>query len=428
MSAGRAAAVSGLLSVLFLVVYGFCNWVTGLRTDVGTWYFDWERRIPFVPVMILPYMSIDAFFVAAPFLCRDRAELRTLASRITAAILGAGVCFLVVPLRFAFERPVAGGPLGAIFDAFRLLDQPFNLVPSLHITLTVILAEHYARHAPGLVRTVVWLWFSLVGASTLFTYQHHVIDVAGGLVLAALCFYAYRPEPSAAPVVANVRVGSLYALGATAAAASTWATWPWGAFLLWPTASLALVASAYLGVGPGVYRKTNGRLPLSARLVLGPCLLGQRASLLYYRRHCRPWDPVSDHLFIGRVLTSAEATAARRAGVTAVLDLTAEFSEPAPLREVTYSNIPVLDLTAPTLEQLRSAAAFIERHAAEGIVYVHCKIGYSRSAAVVGAYLMKTKTVPNAAAVEPLLRAVRPSIIVRPEASAALRAFGEAST
>src|SRR5438067_242319 len=94
-----AARTALLLSLLFLLVYGSCNWITSQRTDVGTWYFQWERHIPFVPLMILPYMSIDLFFIAAPFLCRDEQELRTLARRITFAILAAGACFLIMPLR-----------------------------------------------------------------------------------------------------------------------------------------------------------------------------------------------------------------------------------------------------------------------------------------------------------------------------------------
>src|SRR5262245_31673750 len=100
-----AARASVLLSLLFLVVYGACNWITAQRTDVGTWYFAWERYIPFVPLMIIPYMSIDLFFVAAPFLCSDAQELRTFTRRISWAIVVAGVCFLALPLRFAFERP-----------------------------------------------------------------------------------------------------------------------------------------------------------------------------------------------------------------------------------------------------------------------------------------------------------------------------------
>ncbi|HEX8279939.1 MAG TPA: hypothetical protein VF551_01065, partial [Chthoniobacterales bacterium] len=86
----RALAVSAGLSALFLLVYGGCNWITARRSDVGTIYFEWERLIPFVPLMIVPYMSIDLFFVVAPSLCRTNAELNTFAKRIAGAILAAG--------------------------------------------------------------------------------------------------------------------------------------------------------------------------------------------------------------------------------------------------------------------------------------------------------------------------------------------------
>ena len=77
----RALKASVFLSVLFLVVYHTCNWITAQRSDVGTIYFAWERIFPFVPFFILPYMSVDLFFVAGPFLCQDEAELRVLVSR-----------------------------------------------------------------------------------------------------------------------------------------------------------------------------------------------------------------------------------------------------------------------------------------------------------------------------------------------------------
>jgi len=97
----RAAALAASigLSILFLVVYSGTNWITSLRSEVGTWYFEWERWIPFVPWMVIPYMSIDLFFVVAPFLCRGRTELKILAGRITLAILAAGTCFLLFPLK-----------------------------------------------------------------------------------------------------------------------------------------------------------------------------------------------------------------------------------------------------------------------------------------------------------------------------------------
>ena len=93
------------------------------------------------------------------------------------------------------------------------------------------------------------------------------------------------------------------------------------------------------------------------------------------------------------------------------------------MRQTTYRNIPILDLTAPTQQQLHEAVTFIAEEAAKGIVYVHCKIGYSRSAAVACAYLLAGGQAVTAEEAVAWLRWVRPSIIIRPEALNALRAF-----
>jgi predicted protein tyrosine phosphatase len=419
----KALAASAGLSALFLIVYGWCNWFTAQRSDVGMLFFEWERLIPFVPLMIVPYMSIDLFFVAAPFLCRDDRELAALSKRIAAATIIAGVCFLLFPLRFAFERPPADGWLGTVFDWFRTLDQPYNLLPSLHIAFRTILAEFYARHTRGLLRYASNLWFVLVGVSTLLTYQHHVMDVVAGFALGAYCLYFFRKSEPRLAVIENRRVGAYYGLGAFLLVGLVVALWPWGAFLIWPAISLAITAAAYFGLGPGIFRKRQGRVPWTAWWALGPCLLGQHLSRLYYRTQCRAWDALTPHIWIGSVLSRREAETAVRCGVTAVLDLTAEFSEPAPFRDLAYRNIPILDLTAPRLDQLDEIVAFIDEESRSGIVYVHCKIGYSRTAAAAAAYLLHTGAVSSVPEAIGLLRKVRPTIIVRPEIVAALTDF-----
>lgn len=188
VSRARAFAASAGLSVLFLVVYGSCLWITARRSDVGVLYFWWERAIPFVPFMILPYLSIDLFFIAAPFLLRTDRELRVFVWRVSVAIVVAGVFFLLVPLRYAFPRPHAAGWLGFVFDWFRGLDAPFNLFPSLHAALLLFLVDAYARYLRGLARVGVMTWFVLIGLSPLLTHQHHLIDILGGFALAAGCF------------------------------------------------------------------------------------------------------------------------------------------------------------------------------------------------------------------------------------------------
>ncbi len=271
-----------------------------------------------------------------------------------------------------------------------------------------------------------WAGSYLIGLSPVLTYQHHIIDIVTGFALAGYCFYFFR-EPAEPPAITkNPRIGGYYSAGALILSVAAMFCWPAGALLLWPIISLILVASGYLGLGPGIFRKTNGRIPWSTQFVLGPCLAGQYLSLIYYERNCRRWDEVTPQIWIGRLLRKREAAEAIAAGVTAVLDLSAEFSEARPFRCISYRNIPILDLTAPTPAQLEKMAGFIKEHS-QGIIYVHCKIGYSRSAAAVAAALISTGQAHSAEEAIARIRQVRPSIVIRPEIISALSRFQRAT-
>jgi predicted protein tyrosine phosphatase len=220
----------------------------------------------------------------------------------------------------------------------------------------------------------------------------------------------------------NFRIAAWYGVLLAMICVAAVAGWPWGAWLIWPAASLLLAISAYCGLGPGIYRKVDGRIPWPARLLMAPLLVGQYLSLVFYRRQCRAWDEALPGLWIGRQLSNAEARLAKSAGVTAVLDLTSEFSETAEFRSLRYFNVAILDLTSPTEDQIDRAIAFIGDHRRSGTVYVHCKVGYSRTAAIVGAYLIASGHCETAETVVSLLRECRPTIVIRPEAMVSLAA------
>lgn len=190
------AKVALITSVLFLAVYGSINAYTATRPNIPSFFWEWERSIPFVPLLILPYMSIDLFFVFAPFVARSEEEVRAFSRRVTSAIIVAGICFLVVPLKFSFERPRTGGLMGAFFDWFRTLDAPYNQLPSLHIALAWFLMDIYLRRGPVWSRAAIFIWFSMIIASTVLTFQHHVIDVIGGALLAAACVRIFKVVPA----------------------------------------------------------------------------------------------------------------------------------------------------------------------------------------------------------------------------------------
>ncbi|SPF49571.1 membrane hypothetical protein [Candidatus Sulfopaludibacter sp. SbA4] len=210
----------------------------------------------------------------------------------------------------------------------------------------------------------------------------------------------------------NARIALRYAIGAAATAAAAWWIGGYGWLLLWLAISLAAQALAYGGAGTLVFRKRNGRLPWVVRILLAPYMICARITLHYYCRGLPPHAEAAPGVWIGRRLTDAEAAAAIQQGVTAALDLTAGFPECAPLLALPYSNVQLLPLTVPSLQQLREAIAFIRQHAARGIVYVHGALGYSRSVGVVSAYLVAEGLAKNVAEAVERVRALVPQTLL----------------
>jgi hypothetical protein len=186
------------MSATFLITYGACLHITAARAPVPSIAFAWERHTPFIPAMIVPYWSIDLFFVASFFLCTRRDALRTHVKRLALAMAVATTCFLLFPLQMANPRPVVDGVWSIGFTPLHAMDMPYNLAPSLHIALWTILIVVYMRHTRGWLRGAFIAWFALVYVSTLLTWQHQVFDVITGQALGLLAVYLFRERESRA--------------------------------------------------------------------------------------------------------------------------------------------------------------------------------------------------------------------------------------
>ena len=412
---GEAALWLLFLAPFFFLLYGGAGWVASQQPDVGSLHFAWEEATPFVPAMIVPYMSIDLLFALSLFVIADRRELRTHVGRIVLVIGVATACFLLFPLRFGFERPAVDGLFGPLFTLLHALDRPYNQAPSLHIALLVVLWPVFHRAWRGPANLALHVWFALIGASVLLTWQHHLIDVPSGalLGLAALCLL---PDPAARRRGAISRdwerdtrrqVGLRYRIGCLVLLALTPVALPWSLALLWPAAALALVAVAYAWGGPALLGKSAGAVSLPARIVLAPYRLGALAFIGLRAQFDAPWHEVAPGLLVGRLLSRREARQALDDGVVAVLDLTAEFAECPELLRVPYLNLPVLDLTAPKAATLSRAIRFVAAHRRRGKVYVHCALGYGRSACVAAACLLASGEAASAAVAIHRVRAAR---------------------
>ncbi|MDC7826023.1 phosphatase PAP2/dual specificity phosphatase family protein [Pseudomonas sp. BLCC-B13] len=403
-----------LLGPLFFASYGFANWLTAQREDVGSLVFAWESAMPLWPWSIVPYWSIDLLYGLSFLLPATRREMDRHALRLLTAQIICVACFLLWPLRFTFERPELDGLFGWMFDVLMGFDKPFNQAPSLHIALLVVIWVMFARHTRGLLlRSLLHGWMALIGLSVLTTWQHHFIDVPTGALAGWLCVWLW-PNEGRSPLhnlrlarePQRWRLALRYGLGSAICAAlavNLGGAWLW---LLWPCASLLLVALNYALFGvAGFQKRADGLLSVASNWLLAPYLLGAWInSRLWTRQHPQA-DQVVEGIWLGRVPTAAEAIS-----FSAVLDLSAEL--PVRLPGKTYRNLPLLDLVAPDSEACRQGAELIEQLRQQGPLLVCCALGYSRSATLVAAWLLHSGRASSVEQAIAMIRAVRPRIVL----------------
>jgi membrane-associated phospholipid phosphatase len=140
--------------------------------------------MPFVPASVLAYLSLDLVFLAAPFVLRRRRELKALALCLAAVTAVAGVGFLLIPAEPAYP-PRDAGAWSAPFAVARGMALRYNLVPSLHVAMGCVCLAAYADRCGATGKVLLAAWAAAIALSTLLTHQHHLLDVAAGLALAA---------------------------------------------------------------------------------------------------------------------------------------------------------------------------------------------------------------------------------------------------
>ncbi len=177
---------TALVSAGFAFVFLGANELTARRALRVRVHLDVELQLPFIPAFTLIYMSLYALFLAAPFVLRTRREITTLALAQAACILVGGICFLLIPGQLAYPPPT-DAQLGLWQPLFQFADRlnlDYNLVPSLHVALSVACIELFASHAARTGKLCLRGWGLLIAASTLLTHQHHLVDAVTGYLLA----------------------------------------------------------------------------------------------------------------------------------------------------------------------------------------------------------------------------------------------------
>ena len=231
----------------------------------------------------------------------------------------------------------------------------------------------------------------------------------------------------------NRRPAWSYGLGAVACLLVCFVFHPWGFILVWPAVGFCLLTRAYLEAGPAVFCKRSGQLPLGSRLLFAPYMIGNWVAYQLYRMRLPNRVRVAQGVYVGRLLDNSEAEEFFEQGLTAVLDLTAEYPECERFRilssqhKLNYKNVQILDLTLPTDLQITEAVDFIRRHAKNGKVFIHCALGCCRAPSIAAGYLLASGHADSGEEAIALVRCARPQASV-PKGLAELieRHYGDA--
>lgn len=174
----------------FAVAYGFLYLLPNVRPVSEPLLLPllWpDQAIPLIPWTFWIYLSdyLLVFLVIAKL--DDKAQFDSYARMTFATLFFCGLFFLGMPT--TYPRPLVP-PLDNAFVEFavRLVhaaDSPHNCFPSMHVALTGI-AAWAARGFQGRWRWLLVPWGLAIYVSTLTTKQHYLVDIAGGVAVAAI--------------------------------------------------------------------------------------------------------------------------------------------------------------------------------------------------------------------------------------------------
>jgi membrane-associated phospholipid phosphatase len=149
-----------------------------------------DRALPVVPMFAIPYISLIPYIgvsLVAFLFFRVRVYRSAALTMIIVWFVSYAFYFF---LQSYVARPEIPGtdPFSAMIRSIYSADRPYNDFPSLHTSLSTIIAIHCWRFDRRIGIPAV-VWTALIVASTVLVKQHYLADVAGGLVLAGVTSY-----------------------------------------------------------------------------------------------------------------------------------------------------------------------------------------------------------------------------------------------
>lgn len=184
-----------LLLLLLIMVVQMLYFPVNRMADNGTVIKTaLDDRIPLMPIWAVPYLIGLIWWVASYVWAALKMEAglyKQFVFALTAVMMVSYIIYLLYPTYMV--RPALEGQ-GWEMDLMRFIygnDRVYNAFPSGHTYISFLILLFWWQWIPR--RRPVWAVISLtVILSTLFTKQHHLPDLVGGMALAILGYWASK--------------------------------------------------------------------------------------------------------------------------------------------------------------------------------------------------------------------------------------------
>lgn len=143
---------------------------------------------PIIPIWVVPYLLCYPFWMFSLIWIVLKMDEKTFKAIIAACLLSFSMgvsTFILFPTYVVPPHLVSKGVFVDLLRFVYVFAGGYNALPSGHVYITTLIALFFGRCYPR----QKWIWAAvvvIVSLSTLFTGQHYLVDVFGGLLVAFL--------------------------------------------------------------------------------------------------------------------------------------------------------------------------------------------------------------------------------------------------
>jgi membrane-associated phospholipid phosphatase len=175
----------------FLILWVFVHMRLNKRAQQQSRHYSTkvalDDRIPFVPGFAPLYFSAFILGTTGYLILFTHENLPQVVLGYLILFTIGSLSYMFIPCRAERQEDLIVTNISTyLISTFQRRSEPFNSFPSMHVGYCLFSALVVLRFSSLELGGILLIWAGLVAISTLFTKQHHLVDVMVGAVLAVI--------------------------------------------------------------------------------------------------------------------------------------------------------------------------------------------------------------------------------------------------